>query len=85
MVNGLTPAPHEWPWMRVSMASDGETRLIFIPANVDQPALWIAGLLTHRPTLRSRCHRCVEHDDRTGKARPSPEFPEAAAARRGVA
>jgi hypothetical protein len=44
VVNGLTPAPHEWPWMRVSMASDGETRLIYLGEH--QPALWIAGLPT---------------------------------------
>ena len=44
VVRGLTPAPNEWPWMRVSMASEGEMRLIYLGEH--QPALWIAGLPT---------------------------------------
>lgn len=42
VVNGLTPAPEEWPWQRVSMASDGEVRFIYLGEH--QPRLWIAGL-----------------------------------------
>jgi hypothetical protein len=44
VVNGLTPAPDEWPWQRVSMASDGEVRFIYLGEH--QPGLWIAGLPT---------------------------------------
>jgi hypothetical protein len=48
VVNGLTPAPDEWPWMRVSMASDGEVRFIYLGEH--QPRLWIAGLpINDRP------------------------------------
>jgi hypothetical protein len=44
VVNGLTPAPDEWPWQRVSMAGDGEVRFIYLGEH--QPGLWIAGLPT---------------------------------------
>jgi hypothetical protein len=40
---GLTPAPtNEWPWSRVSMASEGDYRLIYFGEH--QPAIWAAGL-----------------------------------------
>ena len=42
VVNGLTPAPEDWPWQRVSAASDGEVRLIYLGEH--QPGVWIAGL-----------------------------------------
>jgi hypothetical protein len=39
-----SPAPEEWTWQRVSMASDGEVRLIYLGEH--QPGLWIGGLPT---------------------------------------
>jgi hypothetical protein len=43
VANGLTPAPNEeWPWQRVSMASEGSYRLIYLGEH--QPALWANGL-----------------------------------------
>jgi len=43
VVSGLTPAPtDEWPWQRVSAASEGDYRLIYFGEH--QPALWAAGL-----------------------------------------
>ena len=43
VVNGLAAAPSdEWPWQRVSCASEGGYRLIYFGAH--QPALWAAGL-----------------------------------------
>ena len=43
VVNGLTPAPtDEWPWQRVSAASEGDYKLIYLGEH--QPALWAAGL-----------------------------------------
>ncbi len=43
VVNGLTPAPSdEWPWQRVSCATEGDYRLIYFGEH--QPALWAAGL-----------------------------------------
>lgn len=42
---GLTPAPtDEWPWQRVSSASEGGYRLIYFGEH--QPGLWAAGLPT---------------------------------------
>ena len=42
-VNGLTPAPtDDWPWSRVSAASDGDYKLIYLGEH--QPAVWAAGL-----------------------------------------
>ena len=43
VANGLTPSPtDEWPWQRVSCASEGDYRLIYFGEH--QPALWAAGL-----------------------------------------
>ena len=43
VVNGLTPAaPDEWPWSRVSAASEGDYKSIYLGEH--QPALWAHGL-----------------------------------------
>ena len=43
VVNGLTPAPtDQWPWQRVSAASEGDYKLIYLGEH--QPAIWAAGL-----------------------------------------
>lgn len=45
VVEGLTPAPtDQWPWQRVSAASEGDFKLIYFGEH--QPALWAAGLPT---------------------------------------
>ena len=52
VVNGLTPAPPtNGRGMRVSCASEGDMRLIYLGEH--QPALWIAGLPTDDRALRS--------------------------------
>ena len=43
VVNGLTPAPtDEWHWQRVSAASEGNSKLIYLSEH--QPAIWATGL-----------------------------------------
>jgi hypothetical protein len=43
VANGLTPVPtDEWPWQRVSAASEGDYKLIYLGEH--QPAIWAAGL-----------------------------------------
>ena len=79
VANGLTPSPtDEWPWQRVSCASEGDYKLIYFGEH--QPALWAAGLPKDDREYRRRRHRRVEHDDRAGQARPVSGLSAAAAA-----
>ena len=79
---GLDPAPPgTWPWTRVSVASEGDYRLIYLGEH--QPSLWVDGLPTDGWRLRSRRHRYVGDDDHAGQARALAVAAASPPARRG--
>ena len=83
VVNGLSaPPPEQWPWSRVSFASDGFYRLIYMGEH--QPKVWAAGLPQEGGDYEVDVIDAWEMTVTQAKRIPCPVYPQPKAARRSM-